>query len=239
MAVTGERSNNKQQLATSLLNAPIVSQADLLNPDSLINQRSSSGKQRGAMVYVELTGGELTTAVAQGPASTDPWLFFTADSIPVVPVRRKMEVFYDGLSWPVSITESNLLQQLTGLTPTSGSLNSFVNTATNKLNVYNDDASLFFKAKITGTWNSASTNPNTLQIHFSGGTAGNIVNSIKTSGMDADDLQFITFLSVDKDGSLQATGSTLTINTIDTDFTINSILLIVEQVTSATSITPV
>lgn len=73
MPVTGERGKSQQQLATSLLNVPIVSQVDLLNPDSLINQQSSSGKKLGAVVYVLLPSGILTTAVSQGPSPEDAW----------------------------------------------------------------------------------------------------------------------------------------------------------------------
>lgn len=81
MSVTGERGYNKVTKAVALLDAPVISQADLINPVHWINDTSVSGKRQGSVVYVRLTGGEVTTAVSQGAEPSDAWAFFSPNSL--------------------------------------------------------------------------------------------------------------------------------------------------------------
>lgn len=169
-------------------------------------------------------------------ARTEEELPFSTGSAPST--RKKMEVLFDGISIVVDTTDKNLISLLSGLSPTSGSLNEFFNTTSNKLNVYDDNASLLMKFNVIGTWNSTSGSPNTMQIAF-GNSTGNVISSLKTSGTDADVLQFVSYLSIDKNGAIATGGSAPVIRVMDSDFTVTSIFITLEQWTTETSITPV
>lgn len=241
MSVTGERGRNDKQLSSSLLNAGIVTQAVLEDPSSLINQRASSGKQKGAMVYVQLPSGLLTTAVAQGPASTDAWEYVSSDMIPqqvIVPTRKKMQVEYHGVSLVIPTTENNLISLLGTLgTPSVGTLSSFFNSTSNKLNAYNDNASLFFKLNLTGSWTSSSSN-RAITLDFSG-TVGNKLTANRVLTTNPDTIQFFTYFSIDKNGNIATNGTSPVIQAIGSTFTVTDILLVAEQLTTETAITPV
>lgn len=237
MEITGQRASNKLTKAADVLNAPIVTQAELVDPTSSINDRALSGKKRGAIVYVQLTGGQITTAVAQGSEASDAWLFTDQANLIVPATRKKIEVFYSGVSLEIPTTSSNLVTLLKTLTPTSGTLNNFINTTSNKLNVYNDNTSVLFKINITGTWTTASTN-RSMVLTFTG-TSGNTLTVTRVDNTTPDVVQFFTYFSVDKDGNLATNGSAPTIQSNGSVFTATSILLTIEQVTNVATITPV
>lgn len=188
--------------------------------------------KKGGMLLV----GELGLKVLESRTEAD--LPFETGSAPDPAVRRKMQVMYDGIDVLVDTTDKNLISLISGLTPTTGSLNEFFNTTTNKLNVYNDNASVLIKINVTGSWNATSSNPNTMQIAFDNST-GNVLSSLKTSGMDADVMQFVSYLSIDKNGPIATSGSSPVIRVLESDFTVTGIFITVEQVTTETSITPV
>lgn len=238
MSITGERAANKATKAVDMLNAPLVSEADLLNPASMINDTSLSGKRAGAMVYVILASdGSLGTAVAQGSKPTDEWLIQAGTSTSVPATRNKIEVLYSNVSLVIPTTVSNLVTLLKTLTPTSGSLSNFINTTSNKLNVYNDNSSVLFKINITGTWASSSQNRSMI-LNFTG-TSGNTLTVTRVDNTTPDVVQFFTYFSIDKDGNIATNGSAPTIQSNGSVFTATSILLTIEQVTSVASITPV
>lgn len=149
-----------------------------------------------------------------------------------------MEVTYDNLDIIIDTTPKNLIAILDGLVPVNGSLNEFFNTSTHKMNVYNDDSSIFMKFNVIGTWNPVMASPNTMRIAF-GNSVGNVASSSKTSGMDADVLQFVTYMSIDKDGLIATAGTEPLISVLETDFTLTRLFITVEQVTAVESITPV
>lgn len=238
MSITGERAANKATKAVDMLNAPIVAEADLLNPVSMINDTSLSGKRAGAMVYVILASdGSLGTAVAQGSKPTDEWLIQTGTSTSVPATRKKIEVLYSDVNLVIPTTVSNLVALLKTLTPTSGSLSNFINTTSDKLNVYNDNSSVLFKINITGTWASSSQNRSMI-LNFTG-TSGNTLTVTRVDNTSPDVVQFFTYFSIDKDGNIATNGSAPTIQSNGSVFTATSILLTIEQVTSVASITPV
>lgn len=144
--------------------------------------------------------------------------------------RKKTEVYYSGLS--VSLTAGtayNLITLLKALTPTTGSLAPFFDTAGNKLKVINDNASCAFKLNIVGNWANASSD-RSLQVDFVG-TNGNRLVANRSSATTADSLTLATFLSVDKNGNLATNGSVVNLTAVGINFTITSALLIAEQVT--------
>lgn len=152
-------------------------------------------------------------------------------------VRKKMEVYYSGLTLAIPTTTTNLVDLVKGLTPTSGALNAFFNTTTNKLNVYNDNTSVLFKINIVGTWTSTSQN-RSMVLDFAG-TQGNRLTANRVDNTAPDIIQFNTYFSVDADGNMVTNGTAPNIQSNGSVFTATAILITVEQTTGVASITPV
>lgn len=152
-------------------------------------------------------------------------------------VRKKMEVYYSGLTLAIPTTATNLINLVKGLTPTSGELNAFFNTTTNKLNVYNDNTSVLFKINIVGTWTATSQN-RSIVLDFAG-TQGNRLTANRVDNTAPDIIQFNTYFSVDADGNMVTNGTAPNIQSNGSVFTATAILITVEQTTGVASITPV
>ncbi|QHJ79493.1 MAG: hypothetical protein [Caudoviricetes sp.] len=246
MSVTGSRPVSGSSLSADVLNAPVVTQADLLDTGSMINQSSLSGKRKGALVYVVLTSGTVTTAVASGSSPSDAWeftdrsLYALLTEVPVaagVPTRKKVEVTYSGLSLVIPTTPTNLINLIKGLTPASGTLSPFFNTTTDKLNVFNDDRSLQFKINLTGSWTSSSGN-RSISLDFSS-TSNNKLTANRVNNITPDTVQLSTFFSVNKDGNLVTGGTPIMIQSFGSTFLVTDILLIADQETIETVISSV
>ncbi|HGX4521505.1 hypothetical protein GNZ01_06390 [Escherichia coli] len=144
-------------------------------------------------------------------------------------VRRKRELYYSNLN--IQFTdgiEQNLIQILKSLTPTSGTLDTFFNTTSNKLNVYNFNSSLNFKLNIYGTWTTSSSNMS-FAINFTN-TQFNNINQVRTPTITVDTISFNTFLSVDENGNLVTNGTPITLMSHGGKFTVTNLLLIAEQI---------
>lgn len=152
-------------------------------------------------------------------------------------VRKKMEVYYSGLTLTIPTTPTNLIDLIKGRTPTSGALNAFFNTTTNKLNVYNDNTSVFFKINIVGSWTTTSQN-RSMVLDFAG-TQGNRLTANRVDNTSHDIIQFNTHFSVDANGNMVTNGTAPTIQSNGSVFTATAILITVEQTTGVASITPV
>lgn len=150
--------------------------------------------------------------------------------------RKKMEVFYSGLSLAIPSTATNFVNLVKALTPTSGSLNGFFNTTTNKLNVYNDNATLNFKVNIVGTWTTASTNRSMVMSFV--GTNGNTITNPRVDNTLPDVVQFQTHFSVDAGGFMASNGVVINIQSNGSVFTATQVFITMEQVTKETVITP-
>lgn len=155
-----------------------------------------------------------------------------------IPVRKKREVFWSGINLVIPQTEVNLINLLKAITPTSGTLDGFFNTTSNKLNVYNDNASVYLKVNLVGSWTSASSNRG-VSLNLLG-TNGNTLFQGRYSGSPSPDtITFQVTLSVDKDGNIATNGTAPVVQSYGSDFTATRILLIAEQVTTVASINPV
>ena len=154
------------------------------------------------------------------------------------PTRKKVELYWSGISLVVPTTVTNLVGLLKTVPQTSGTFTPFFNLASNKLNVFNDDATLLFKLNLVGSWSGVAANRG-MKLVFDG-TSGNtvVVNGIQAD-TPPDTLQFTTYLSVDKDGNLATNGSAITLQSLVSNFTITAALLTVEQVTTLNSITSI
>lgn len=154
------------------------------------------------------------------------------------PIRKKTEVYYSGLSLAIPTTETNLIELLKTLTPTSGTLSQFFNTVSNKLNVYNDDATVVFKINISGSWTTATPNRN-MRLNFLGTNGNTLIASRNDASITPEVVNFQIFFSIDKDGNIATNGTAPVIQSYGSVFTATSILLIAEQITAVASINPV
>lgn len=149
------------------------------------------------------------------------------DALEYATTRKKSEVVYSGVSVTIPIAPTNLVSLLKTLTPSSGSLAPFFDTVNNKMVVFNENKTLFFKLSIVGTWPSGTAN-RSMQLTFSGSVPDTLVSS-RNSATTTDNIMLATFFSVDKDGFLATNGSTLTIQSNGAAFTATTIKIIAEQ----------
>lgn len=141
--------------------------------------------------------------------------------------RKKSEVVYSGVSVTIPTAPTNLVSLLKTLTPSSGTLVPFFDTVNNKMVVFNENKTLFFKLSIVGTWPSGTAN-RSMQLTFSGSVPDTLVSS-RNAATTTDNILLATFFSVDKDGFLATNGSTLTIQSNGAPFTATTIKIIAEQ----------
>lgn len=240
MSVTGQRYANHEVYMTSLLNASTLLPADLMNPDHPVNNRVASGKERGARVWVTLSDGSITEAVAQGSGRADPWAWIDPSVfVPtVLPTRKKREVFYSGISKAVPTTETNLIAWLKTLTPTSGTLDLFFNTTSNKLNVFNDNASVYLKVNLSGSWTSSTANRG-IRLNLLGTNGNTLFQGRYADSPNPETVLFQVTLSIDKDGNIATNGTAPVFQSYGSVFTVTSALIVAEQVTTLTTINPV
>ncbi|HAJ7096479.1 TPA: hypothetical protein HNO02_22190 [Escherichia coli] len=141
--------------------------------------------------------------------------------------RKKSEVVYSGVSVTIPTAPTNLVSLLKTLTPSSGTLAPFFDTVNNKMVVFNENKTLFFKLSIVGTWPSGTAN-RSMQLTFSGSVPDTLVSS-RNAATTTDNILLATFFSVDKDGFLATNGSTLTIQSNGAAFNATTIKIIAEQ----------
>lgn len=149
------------------------------------------------------------------------------DALEYATTRKKSEVVYSGVSVTIPTAPTNLVSLLKTLTPSSGTLAPFFDTVNNKMVVFNENKTLFFKLSIVGTWPSGTAN-RSMQLTFSGAVPDTLVSS-RNSATTTDNILLATFFSVDKDGFLATNGSTLTIQSNGAAFTATTIKIIAEQ----------
>ncbi|EQA1409444.1 hypothetical protein AT405_000989 [Escherichia coli] len=149
------------------------------------------------------------------------------DALEYATTRKKSEVVYSGVSVTIPTAPTNLVSLLKTLTPSSGSLAPFFDTVNNKMVVFNENKTLFFKMSIVGTWPSGTAN-RSMQLTFSGSVPDTLVSS-RNAATTTDNILLATFFSVDKDGFLATNGSTLTIQSNGAAFTATTIKIIAGQ----------
>lgn len=149
------------------------------------------------------------------------------DALEYATTRKKSEVVYSGVSVTIPTAPTNLVSLLKTLTPSSGTLAPFFDTVNNKMVVFNENKTLFFKLSIVGTWPSGTVN-RSMQLTFSGSVPDTLVSS-RNAATTTDNILLATFFSVDKDGFLATNGSTLTIQSNGAAFTATTIKIIAEQ----------
>jgi hypothetical protein len=156
------------------------------------------------------------------------------------PTRKKTEVYWSGLTGRTltADTDINLVTFLKGLpAPASGTLAPFFNTTSNKLNAYNDNASLAFKVSLVGSWPAGGSN-RSMQIDFTGANGNRLVAS-RDAAVTSDAITLATFFSIDKNGGIVTNGAAPVIRSNGGTYTVTAVLLIAEQVTTETVISAV
>ncbi|EED1049210.1 hypothetical protein AADX71_004951, partial [Escherichia coli] len=98
------------------------------------------------------------------------------DALEYATTRKKSEVVYSGVSVTIPTAPTNLVSLLKTLTPSSGTLAPFFDTVNNKMVVFNENKTLFFKLSIVGTWPSGTAN-RSMQLTFSGSVPDTLVSS--------------------------------------------------------------
>lgn len=141
--------------------------------------------------------------------------------------RQKSEVVYSGISLNIPTTPSNLLTLLASLTPTSGTLAPFFNTATGRLVALNKNKDLQLKISMVGTFAGGTTN-RSMQITFSTLVPDTLVVSRNPSTI-TDNLLFNTFFSVEEGDDITSPGINMTIQANGSAFTATQIKLIATQ----------
>lgn len=145
--------------------------------------------------------------------------------------RRKTEVFWQFSPGQVlnGDTDYNLINWLnTRPAPSLGSLGGlFFNTGTNKINAFDEDASLHFKLSVAGTWAGGSSN-RSMQVDFLG-TNGNRIVESRNDAVTQDVLTMHTFFSIDVGGNIVTNGASPILRVNGGAFTVISVLLIAEQ----------
>lgn len=148
--------------------------------------------------------------------------------------RRKTEVAWANLSTPITLaadTNYNMVALFKAITdiPQRGTLAPFFNIATDKLNVYDEGATLTFKLNLEGAWAGGGTN-SSMELKFLG-TIGNDISAVRVAGQTSDTVSLPTFFSIDAGDYIALNGTEPILRANSRSFTINSILLIAEQST--------
>ena len=133
-------------------------------------------------------------------------------------------------------TDYNMVALFKAITdaPKRGTLAPFFNTTTNKLNVYNEGATLTFKLNLEGSWSEGGTN-SSMELKFLG-TIGNDISTARVAGQTSDTVSLPTFFSIDADDFIALNGTEPILRANSRSFTIKTILLIAEQNTHLNAI---
>ena len=225
----------------SIANAGRMSVSVLRNPASMDDEgwaRVANGMSQLADLDVWVVGldSRLTTAENDIDYLTNEVVAIQTtlsdhetriDALEYATTRKKSEVVYSGVSVTIPTAPTNLVSLLKTLTPSSGTLAPFFDTVNNKMVVFNENKTLFFKLSIVGTWPSGTAN-RSMQLTFPGSVPDTLVSS-RNAATTTDNILLATFFSVDKDGFLATNGSTLTIQSNGAAFTATTIKIIAEQ----------
>jgi hypothetical protein len=103
-----------------------------------------------------------------------------------------------------------------------------VDTVANKLKVINQDASMFFKLTLSGTFAGPSTTGRGISLTFNL-TSPDIYTQARDEDPAGDKFAFGTFFSVDKDGFFATNGCTTTLRCYGSAYTITEAKLVIEQ----------
>jgi hypothetical protein len=149
----------------------------------------------------------------------------------LVPTRKKTEAVWTGVNFALPTTDETNLVSLLKIfgAPTSGQLTSpFIDTVANKLKVINQDASMFFKLTLAGTFAGPSTTGRGVSLTFNL-TSPDIYTQARDEDPSGDKFAFGTFFSVDKDGFFATNGCTTTLRCYGSAYTITEAKLVIEQ----------
>lgn len=223
--------------ASSAIKAVVLARKDAVTADwAQLRLDISTDLQRVRLTRFDSAGETSALEVAKEQ------LYFAkagADLLPLIAPRRKTEVFWTlvGVTLPAN-TDVNLVNWLKGLAaPQYGTLAPFFNTATDKLNAFDDDSTMTFKLSIAGSWSGGSS-VRSIELDFAG-TNGNKLVESRDAAVTSDNLTLATFFSIDKGGNIVTNGTTVNIRSNGGAFNVASVLLVAEQRTAQATISAV
>ncbi|ARB05893.1 hypothetical protein fHeYen901_120 [Yersinia phage fHe-Yen9-01] len=142
-------------------------------------------------------------------------------------IRKKSELYWTGLTLALATgVSNNLISILKAIPPTTGTLLPFFDITDNKMKVFNQSESVSFKLNLIGVFTGASQ-ARSITVDFVGTNGNTLVESRPQNASDI--LSFTTFFSVDKDGAMATNGTAINVTANAGVFTINSVLLVAEQ----------
>lgn len=149
LPITGQRGkSHAAKILPTLM--PIVSESDLLDPNSWVNQRDLSGKQEGACVIVQRTGGGREVAIATGDTASSPWDMYIE---PDIPEQTKAGVDVYNWTGTATITKGTYfdLLELSGLSLAIDGGVSDLASGLFKLPAVSDQTLMQITVRLTGT----------------------------------------------------------------------------------------
>lgn len=79
--ITGKSTRKMTQPRSTAIQAALVSATELAKADSVLNDNTKSGKQKGAVFITRDSGGLLNFAIAENGGPKDRWHTLTKDSV--------------------------------------------------------------------------------------------------------------------------------------------------------------
>lgn len=145
--------------------------------------------------------------------------------------RVKSELDWFGLNLTINDgIKTNLVSILKAIPQSAGSWLPMFDTSTNKMIAgVNDNRTLLYKINIYGDFSGPSgQTPGTIQVDFEGGVTQR--NLLPRDNLNSSEVfSIMGFISVDKNGNFASNGCTISLTSLNRNFTITSIRLIAEQ----------
>ncbi|AAQ81481.1 hypothetical protein 44RRORF163w [Aeromonas phage 44RR2.8t] len=178
---------------------------------------------------VDLTPVRIAATDSNGKMTTSLVSVSDLDLIKDRTTRVKSELEWTGLNIDVTGTALNLVGALKAITPVYGSWAPMFDIINDKMvAAKNDDRTLLYKIAITGTFdNTSSTNALTLTTTI--GSNIDVSSAVRLPNQNPQNINYISLISVDKNGNFATNGASLTLRSTTSDFTITRVRLIAEQ----------
>lgn len=145
--------------------------------------------------------------------------------------RVKSELDWTGLDVTINDgVKTNLITVLKAIPQSVGSWSPMFDTTANKMIAgVNDNRTLLYKINIYGDFSGPSNQtPGTIQVDFEGGVTQR--NLLPRDNLNSSEVfSVMGFISVDKNGNFASNGCTISLTSLNRNFTITAIRLIAEQ----------
>lgn len=152
-------------------------------------------------------------------------------NLKIFTTRVKSELDWTGLNITINDgIKTNLVSILKAVPQLSGSWSPMFDTTSNKMIAgVNDNRTLLYKINIYGDFSGpAGQDPGTIQVDFEGGVIQRTL--LPRDNLNSSEVfNIMGFISVDKNGNFASNGCTISLTSLNRNFTITAIRLIAEQ----------